>query len=287
MDLERKSFPFELEKKGLDPEARTFKGYAAVTGNLDDGKDIIDRGAFKKTLQEQGHRVKVFYIHDFWEPIGKPLDLQEVPRSRLPKALQEEWPDATGGLYVHGYISETNRGNDALTLMRDKVLDELSIGYEVVKAEELEDGPDGEMVRHLKEIKLMDVSPVPLAMNPAAIVTDVKDLVAAFAAKEDAAWMALNSPTEGYAQVRINFDKDGNPTGGVIMPTEDVEKVAPLLKEAMERHDKELDRIIENAGEATGGFFAFNVDEDTWKKIIEADIQGAEIQKTEIEALGE
>lgn len=172
--MERKSFPFELEEKGLDPEARTFKGYAAVTGILDDGGDIIDRGAFKKTLQEGGHRVKIFYIHDFSEPIGKPKELAEVPRGRLPKAMQEKWPEATGGLFVHAYISETTRGNDALTLMKDGVLDELSIGYKSVKEEMKEDGPDDQVVRHLKELKLMDVSPVPLAMNPAALVTDVK-----------------------------------------------------------------------------------------------------------------
>jgi len=172
--MERKSFPFELEEKGLDEETRTFKGYTTVTGILDDGGDIIDRGAFRKTLDEGGHRVKIFYIHDFGEPIGKPVKLEEVARGRLPKSLIEKWPDATGGLFVHAYISDTTRGNDALTLMRDGVLDELSIGYMSVKEEMKEDGPEGEAVRHLKEIKLMDVSPVPLAMNPAATVTDVK-----------------------------------------------------------------------------------------------------------------
>ena len=174
--MERKSFPFELEEKGLDPEARTFKGYAAVTGILDDGGDIIDRGAFKKTLDESGHRVKVFYVHQFDEPIGKPIELEEVPKGRLPKSLTEKWPEATGGLFVHAYVSETAKGNDALTLMRDGVLDELSIGYKAIKEEMKNDGPDDQAVRHLKEIKLMDVSPVPLAMNPAAVVTDVKEI---------------------------------------------------------------------------------------------------------------
>jgi len=172
---ERKSFPFELEEKGLDPDARTIKGYAAVMGNIDDGKDVIDNGAFKKTLGERGSRVKIFYIHDFHEPIGKPLEANEVPRSRLPAKLREKYPDATGGLYTNFYVSETRRGNDAMTLARDGVLDELSIGYDAVK-EEYEDLEDGRRIRHLKEIKLYDISLVPMAMNPAAIVTDVKEL---------------------------------------------------------------------------------------------------------------
>jgi len=172
--MERKSFPFELEEKGLDPEARTFKGYAAVMGNVDDGRDLIPRGAFTKTIKEMGQRIKVFFIHDFMQPIGKLLQVNEVPRSQLPAKVLERAPDATGGLFVKGYVSETTKGNDALTLMEDTVLDELSIGYEVIKYEmkDAEDG--GEPIRILKEIKLMDVSPVPLAMNAAAMITSVK-----------------------------------------------------------------------------------------------------------------
>jgi len=172
--MERKSFPFELEEKGLDEEERTIKGYAAMMGNVDEGGDVIDRGACKKTLSEQGDRIKIFYIHDFKEPIGRPLVVEEVPRSRLPANLKQKYPDATGGLYTHFHISETRRGNDAMILARDAVLDQLSIGYKTIK-EDWEE-KDGSQIRHLKEIKLMDISLVPLGMNPAAIVTDVKEI---------------------------------------------------------------------------------------------------------------
>lgn len=171
---ERKSFPFELEEKGVDDEERTIKGFFAVMGNYD-GRDVIDKGAFKKTLKERGHRVKVFWIHDFHEPIGKPVELKEVPRGKLPKELLERAPDATGGLYAVLKISETRRGDEALTLAKDGVLDEGSIGYDTVKEEWLKDEEDEEkQIRHIRELKLYDVSPVPIAMNPAAIITDVK-----------------------------------------------------------------------------------------------------------------
>lgn len=173
MKIERKSLPFEVEEKGLDPEARTIKGYAAITGNVDDYGDIIDAGAFKKTLQEQGGRVKVYYIHDFWEPIGRPIEMKEVTRKQLPSSVQDEFPDATGGLFVHFSISETTRGNDALTLARDGVLDELSIGFRTVKDED-EELENGMTVRHIKELSLIDISPVPMAANAGAIITDVK-----------------------------------------------------------------------------------------------------------------
>lgn len=172
--MERKSVPFEVdEKDGVNVEERRIKGYFAVFGNFD-GKDIIDKGACKKTLREQGHRIKSFWIHDFHEPIGKPDELKEVPRSKLPQKLLDRAPDATGGLYADLKISRTRRGDEALILAKDGVLDEGSIGFDTMKEEWLEHEDGGE-VRHIKELRLFDVSPVPIAMNPAAIITDVKE----------------------------------------------------------------------------------------------------------------
>lgn len=170
---ERKSFPFELEEKeGVDSEERTFKGFAAVMGNFD-GRDIIEKGAFKKTIKEMGNRVKVYWIHDWQNPIGTVKELKEVTAKKLPQSVLDRAPDATGGLHVKGYISRIPQGDRALEQMRDGTLNEMSIGYDPVK-EEWEKNEEGVDVRHLKEVKLFDVSPVPLAMNPAAIVTEVK-----------------------------------------------------------------------------------------------------------------
>lgn len=172
MDIERKQVPFVMEDKGLDMDRRTFKMYAAVYGNFD-GQDVIEYGAGKKSLKESGHRVKVYWIHDFNEPIGKPIELREVPKSKLPHRLLQIAPDATGGLFVYGKISQTRRGDEALVLMHDEVFDEGSIGFKSIKEEYGE--VDGKTARFIKEYQLLDVSPVPLAMNPAAIVTDVKN----------------------------------------------------------------------------------------------------------------
>ena len=74
---------------------------------------------------------------------------------------------------MKGQISHTADGEEVLTLMRDGVVDEMSIGYDTVK-EAFEDQEAGAGIRHLKEIKLYCCDPVPLAMNPAAVVVDVK-----------------------------------------------------------------------------------------------------------------
>ena len=53
-----KSYPTEFK---VDEENNVFEGYASIFGNKDAGGDIVQRGAFKKTLQEGGNRVKVLW----------------------------------------------------------------------------------------------------------------------------------------------------------------------------------------------------------------------------------
>ena len=150
--MERKVVPFEV--KQLDEEAGTFEGYAAVFGGQPDSYgDIIESGAFAKTLQERGKRVKILWQHDIKEPIGKPLELRE---------------DALG-LWVKAKLSlGVQRARELLSLMKDGVISELSIGYDAVKA------PVEAGVRHLKEVGLWDISPVVFAAKPEAIITNVK-----------------------------------------------------------------------------------------------------------------
>jgi hypothetical protein len=150
---EYKRLKFDLEE--YDEEQGIFSGYAAVFGNIDTGGDIIEPGAFTKTIAEGWERVKILALHNDYElPIGKPLELRE---------------DAHG-LYIKGKISDTTTGRDVKTLLRDRVLNEMSIGYDPVTFDY--DSEDG--IRHLREVKLWEVSIVTWAMNPEAIVTGYK-----------------------------------------------------------------------------------------------------------------
>lgn len=152
---EYKSFKFELESAD---ESGEFSGYAAVFGNKDSGGDIIEKGAFSKTIREDFGRIKILSQHTDCElPIGKPLELREDDK----------------GLFIRGKISDTAKGRDIQTLMKDGVLNELSIGYDVVEFDY--DSEQG--VRRLKEIKLWEVSIVTWAMNDQAKIDEVKSLV--------------------------------------------------------------------------------------------------------------
>jgi HK97 family phage prohead protease len=144
----------EFKADSVDMDERTFEGYAS-TWDLDQGGDIIVKGAFAKTLMERASRVKVLYQHD--APIGKPVLMREDDI----------------GLFVQGKVSKTQLGDEALELMRDGVIDQMSIGYSIPtgKSEFNDQG-----IRIIRELKLYEFSPVTFAMNDNAFITGVKSI---------------------------------------------------------------------------------------------------------------
>ena len=145
--------PFEM--KSLDEEKNIFEGYASVFRNVDNVGDVVEPGAFTKTIQENGDKIKVLWQHDPYTPIGKALKLEEDNH----------------GLFVKAQIFDTTAGRDAMTLIKGGVIDVLSIGYRVIKDAWDKDN----MVRRLKEVKLFEFSPVTFAANEMATITGAKN----------------------------------------------------------------------------------------------------------------
>ena len=133
---------------------REIEGHAAVFGNRDSYGDIIQPGAFARTLANDRGRVKVLWQHDPSNPIGKPLEMAEDER----------------GLRVKARIADTTLGRDAMALFDAEVIDELSIGYDSI----VEEFDSEQNVRLLREIKLWEFSPVTWAANELAKITAVK-----------------------------------------------------------------------------------------------------------------
>lgn len=157
--MERKQVAFELTE--VDLEEGTFSGHASIFNIPDDGAppDIMLPGAFAKTIKEWGptgaNRIKILALHrSDWLPIGVPTRLTEDVK----------------GLLFEGKISDTSLGRDVLTLLRDKVLTEMSIGFDVIKHE----ADRGRGARLLHEVRLWEISPVTWAMHPLAAIDDVK-----------------------------------------------------------------------------------------------------------------
>lgn len=150
--IERKTVQFELEN--YNEEQGVVSGYASVFGNVDDGGDVVEPGAFAESIADGVGRVKILALHnDCWLPVGRPMVLRED----------------TKGLYFEAKISDTSLGRDVKTLLRDRVLTEFSIGYDPIEFEY-----DAAGVRHLRKVKLWEISVVTWAMNPEATVTDYK-----------------------------------------------------------------------------------------------------------------
>lgn len=134
------------ESKGI------VKGYGSYFDNMDSDRDIIRRGAYQKTIQENGDRVKYLYQHDMMQPIGKMSELYEDEK----------------GLVFVAEIPKTRLGKDVMELMKAGVITENSVGILPIRKE----AKDG--YREIQEVKLYEISAVTLAANDQAKILDVK-----------------------------------------------------------------------------------------------------------------
>lgn len=151
--MEQKAVRFELKK---EPDADgLFEGYASTFGNVDNGMDVVARGAFQKSLGAR--KVRMLWQHDMTQPIGVWDSIEETER----------------GLYVKGRIAkDVQRGREAMALMRMGALDSMSIGFKTKQA-----SPEGNgSIRRLDEVDLFEISLVTFPMNEKATVVDVKSL---------------------------------------------------------------------------------------------------------------
>jgi len=141
---------FHLELKSLTGQG-IFEGLAAVYGNTDLQGDVIEPGAFSKTLREKGE-VPILWQHDSSEPIG-----------------MGTLSDSAAGLLIRGELAlESPTAHKAYGLLKRRIVTGLSIGFDSVKSKMV----DG--VRRLSELRLWEVSLVTFGANPLAQVSGVK-----------------------------------------------------------------------------------------------------------------
>lgn len=150
--MEYKSLPFDT--KDVSASERMIAGYASTFGNVDEVGDTIERGAFAESIKSRfpAKQVKVLWQHR--DPLGLPVKMVEDDK----------------GLYVEARISKTRLGDEALELMRDGVVDRMSIGFSTVRSEDTDTG------RLLKDLTLYEFSPVTFPADTHAAITNVKQL---------------------------------------------------------------------------------------------------------------
>lgn len=121
-------------------------GYASLFGTVDQGGDVVQRGAYAGSLAKRGAAgVKMLWQHDPHAPVG----VWEVVRE-----------DAKG-LWVEGHLlPEVAKGREAAALIAAGAVDGLSIGYRVTRATR-----DTKGRRLLHEVELWEVSLVTFPMQ--------------------------------------------------------------------------------------------------------------------------
>lgn len=211
---------FELKEVNEDG---TFVGVASVYGVEDLGGDIVDKGAFKKTISENPV-VPILWQHKSDEVIGE--------------GSVKEWQ---GKVLLEGKLDlEDTTAQKAYGKMKRRLVKGLSIGFSTIKStwEEVE----GRMVRHISELKLWEVSVVTFPMLPAAQVTRVKS-----AEDQEARIKQLEGEkAQLEQQVQALQAKQATPTPE---PAPVEEPPSPSPEPVVEDHSK-LSSLIDNAKEA-------------------------------------
>ncbi len=150
---------FEVKSLGVDGR---FAGYASVFDVVDNQRDRVRAGAFRKSLSGRKSPVQLLWQHQWENPIG---------------VIERMFEDAHG-LYMEGrLLMDVEKAREAYALLKAGALRGLSIGYQSKQARR---DPDSG-VRDLLEVELWEVSIVTLPANAEANVTVVKQGVPAAA----------------------------------------------------------------------------------------------------------
>lgn len=149
--IERRSQ--QCEFRATDDEG-VIEGYVCTWGAVDSYGSAFQRGAFAKTLQERGGKVRVLWNHEE-SPIGVPLEMREDDR----------------GLFVRlQLVMSVRRARETFDLIRAGAIDSFSFGFRAIK----DAWVDG--VRQIKEVALFEISPVIFPANESALITGVRNM---------------------------------------------------------------------------------------------------------------
>ncbi len=146
-----KDYIFDIKDVSITKNIVT--GYFAAFDNIDSDKDMIMPGAFKKTIKERGvngtNEIQHLLQHDTWSPLAKPNVLKEDKK----------------GLYFESEIIDTSWGIDTLKLYAGGVYNQHSIGYRIVKGEDIKDKEGLYQYTKLYELFLWEGSTVTFGAN--------------------------------------------------------------------------------------------------------------------------
>lgn len=101
----------------VDVKKGIVTGYFSSFDNMDSDGDVIRKGAFTKTINENFNRVRHLLDHDATKSVGKIMSLEEHGK----------------GLYYESKAGRHTLGKDFLLMVEDGLITEHSIGFVTIK----------------------------------------------------------------------------------------------------------------------------------------------------------
>ena len=139
----------------LDEAQGIVECFVAGIGNRDSVGDIVSSGAFTKSLQRR--KPRVVWGHNWNDPIGKVLEIYEVPNTdpRLPMKMKMA---GIGGLFARVQFNlNSEKGREAFAMVAFFGEEqEWSIGYKTLRAQY----DQKSQANVIYELELYEVSPV-------------------------------------------------------------------------------------------------------------------------------
>ena len=195
-------------KAGTTLKAGQMLAYASVFGHVDSYGDVVVKGAFANTLAEWRQRkdrtIPALYGHNMSDPnmnVGAVLDAEEDER----------------GLKVLAQFDDDDTAQKVYRLVKAGRVAELSFAFDTVKSARLEDPDRPDAFRELQELKLYEVSVVPigansetevLAIKAAAVgMTQVAEAVKAGRTLSKANETSIRSALEGISAAKDALEK--------------------------------------------------------------------------------
>jgi HK97 family phage prohead protease len=156
--MEQKFLDVSIDVKAVEPTG-IFSGYASTFGGDPDAYgDIVQKGAFSDSLKKNGwggNGIKLLWQHDSTAVIGVWKELVETEK----------------GLKVTGELAvNTTLGKDAYELLKMGAINTLSIGFNIVEAED----DRQTKTRQLNKLDLFEISLVTFPANVSATIEQVK-----------------------------------------------------------------------------------------------------------------
>jgi len=151
---------FELKTLEEKEDRFAFKGYASIFDVEDRVKDVMHKGAFKRTIDHHKGNFPLVFMHDLKDMLGGVNATEDAK-----------------GLHVDGFLLKAiPRAMEVRELMKAGVIDGMSFAYKAIRHQY-----KGRQ-RHLMEVRMGEVTlgPKSMVVHPGTEITEVKGLIESY-----------------------------------------------------------------------------------------------------------